>query len=39
MATLEQVKQALEQVMDPDLGKNILELGMARDIVIENGVV
>ncbi len=35
MATEEQVRGALSQVMDPELGRNIVELGMVRDIVID----
>jgi len=39
MPTIEQIQQALTQVIDPELGKNIVELGMARDIQIEEGDV
>lgn len=39
MASIEEVKQALTQVMDPELGKNIVELGMVRDIQISDGKV
>lgn len=39
MPTIEQIQQALTQVIDPELGKNIVELGMARDIQIEGGEV
>jgi Mrp family chromosome partitioning ATPase len=39
MATVEQVRQSLEGVMDPELGRNIIELGMVRDVSVENGVV
>ena len=39
MITEEQVRQALAGVMDPELGRNIVELGMARDITIEDGLV
>lgn len=39
MATVEQIRQALTQVDDPELGRNIVELGMARDIQIEGGDV
>jgi Mrp family chromosome partitioning ATPase len=39
MPTIEQVKQALTQVIDPELGKNIVEAGMVRDIQIsENNI-
>lgn len=39
MPSIEQVQQALTQVIDPELGRNIVELGMARDIQIEGGDV
>ncbi len=35
MPTEEQVRNALSQVMDPELGRNIVELGMVRNIAIE----
>ncbi len=35
MPTEEQVRTALSRVMDPELGKNIVELGMVRDVVID----
>lgn len=35
MPTEEQVRNALSQVMDPELGRNIVELGMVRDLVVE----
>jgi Mrp family chromosome partitioning ATPase len=34
MPTKEQIQQALTQVIDPELGGNIVELGMVRDIQI-----
>jgi Mrp family chromosome partitioning ATPase len=34
MVTVEQVTDALRQVMDPELGRNIVELGMVRDVAI-----
>jgi Mrp family chromosome partitioning ATPase len=34
MPSEEQVRNALSQVMDPELGRNIVELGMVRDISI-----
>ena len=34
MVTVEQVTEALRNVMDPELGKNIVELGMVRDVAI-----
>ena len=35
MPTEEQVRSALSQVIDPELGRNIVELGMVRDIVVD----
>ena len=39
MASIEEIKQALSGVMDPELGKNIVELGMVRDIQMDDGKV
>ena len=39
MATIEEIKQALTRVMDPELGKNVVELGMIRDIQVTDGQV
>lgn len=39
MATIEAVKKVLTQVMDPELGKNIVELGMVKDIQVNDGQV
>lgn len=39
MPSVEQVRQALTEVIDPELGRNIVELGMVRDIEIEDGNV
>jgi Mrp family chromosome partitioning ATPase len=39
MPTPEQLEQALTQVMDPELGRNIVECGMIRDIQIDGGDV
>ena len=36
MITKEQVLEALKNVDDPDLKKDIVSLGMVKDIVIEN---
>jgi len=35
MLTEEQVRNALSGVIDPELGRNIVELGMVRDIVVD----
>jgi Mrp family chromosome partitioning ATPase len=35
MVTVEQVNQALQQVMDPELKRNLVELGMIRDPHVE----
>lgn len=39
MVTLEELEQALMQVMDPELGQNIVDLGMVKDIQIDGGEV
>jgi Mrp family chromosome partitioning ATPase len=39
MATIEQIRKTLEGVVDPELHRNIVELGMVRDIAVENGRV
>ncbi len=39
MLTVEQVMEALRGVMDPELGRNIVELGMVKDLSIEKGRV
>ena len=39
MPTKEQVRQALRQVLDPEIGKPIEDVGMLQDIVVEDGVV
>jgi ATP-binding protein involved in chromosome partitioning len=39
MVTHEQVRKALEQVMDPELNRNVVELGMVRNIEVENNRV
>ncbi len=39
LATEIQVRQALERVMDPELHKNLVELGMVRSVRIEGGLV
>lgn len=39
MITIEQITEALTQVIDPELGGNIVELGMVRDIQIDGSSV
>lgn len=39
MPTLEQLEQALMQVIDPELGRNIVECGMVKDVQIDGGTV
>jgi Mrp family chromosome partitioning ATPase len=39
MVTSEQVEQALTQVMDPELGRNVVELGMVRNLRIYDSTV
>lgn len=39
MPNKEQIKTALLQVIDPELGKNIVEAGMVREIQINDGTV
>ncbi|HWQ83284.1 MAG TPA: Mrp/NBP35 family ATP-binding protein [Anaerolineales bacterium] len=39
MASIEEIKQALTRVIDPELGKNVVELGMIRDIQLADGQV
>ena len=39
MATPEQITAALKNVMDPELGKSIVELGMVRDVAVEGNQV
>ncbi|HNT22762.1 MAG TPA: iron-sulfur cluster assembly protein [Anaerolineales bacterium] len=33
---VESLKEALREVMDPEIGLNIIELGLIRDVVIED---
>jgi len=35
MPTEEQIRSALSQVIDPELGRNIVELGMVRDVAVD----
>jgi metal-sulfur cluster biosynthetic enzyme len=39
MATKEEVVQALRQVEDPELGMDIVDLGLMYDVELENGRV
>jgi Mrp family chromosome partitioning ATPase len=39
MLTTEQVYQALQGVMDPELKRNLVELGMVRDVAVTDGRV
>lgn len=39
MATLDQVRAALIEVMDPELHRNIVELGMVHDLAVQDGQV
>jgi Mrp family chromosome partitioning ATPase len=39
MLTTEQVYQALQGVMDPELKRNLVELGMVRDVAVTDGSV
>ncbi|HET6845242.1 MAG TPA: iron-sulfur cluster assembly protein [Anaerolineales bacterium] len=35
---VEQVRTSLGEVMDPEIGMNIIQLGLVRDVSIENGI-
>jgi metal-sulfur cluster biosynthetic enzyme len=39
MATKEEVVEALRQVEDPELGMDIVDLGLMYDVELENGTV
>ena len=39
MPTKEQVRQALRNVLDPEIGRPIEDIGMLKDIVVEDGTV
>jgi Mrp family chromosome partitioning ATPase len=39
MITEEKVRQALEKVMDPELKRNLVELGMVRDVEVQDSQV
>lgn len=38
-ALAEMIRQALREVMDPELGLNVIQLGLIRDVVLEEGKV
>jgi len=35
---VEPLKESLRQVVDPEIGLNVVQLGLVRDVVIEDGV-
>src|SRR6476620_9152158 len=39
MATREEVREALRQVLDPEIGRPIEDIGMLKDIVVDDGHV
>jgi ATP-binding protein involved in chromosome partitioning len=39
MPTKEEIRQALRNVLDPEIGKPIEDVGMLKDIVVDDGVV
>lgn len=39
MLDTDTIRNALREVMDPELHRNIVELGMVKDIAVENGIV
>ena len=39
MTTVNQALEALREVMDPELGRNIVELGMVKELSVEDGKV
>jgi Mrp family chromosome partitioning ATPase len=39
LVTPEQITEALRNVMDPELGRNIVDLGMVRDVTVEDSQV
>jgi Mrp family chromosome partitioning ATPase len=39
LTTKDQVRQALQEVVDPELGRNVVDLGMIRDVEIEDNEV
>jgi ATP-binding protein involved in chromosome partitioning len=39
MTTVDEVRQALREVLDPEIGRPIEDIGMLKDIQVENGTV
>ena len=39
MPSQDEVRQALRQVLDPEIGRPIEDIGMLKDIVVEDGSV
>ena len=39
MTTVEHVWEALRQVLDPELGINVVDLGLVYDVAVDNGTV
>src|SRR6266566_3808994 len=39
MPTKEEIREALRNVLDPEIGKPIEDVGMLKEIVVENGTV
>src|SRR5919198_3715199 len=39
MATVEDVRTALRQVLDPEIGRPIEDIGMLKDIAVQDGTV
>ncbi|OQX54655.1 MAG: hypothetical protein B5M53_05635 [Candidatus Cloacimonas sp. 4484_209] len=39
MADIEKIKQSLKEVIDPEIGMNVVDLNMIKDIEITNDVV
>jgi len=39
MATEQEIREALAKVIDPEIGMNVVDMGMVREILIEEGQV